>query len=73
MHYLTLIEELYQTFYEFAGEAWEEERANETHADDEIKRLIAEIARRMIQVYEQRLSERKLDEERQLEDEDYDN
>jgi hypothetical protein len=73
MHYLTLIEEMYQTFYEFAGEAWEAERDDETQADYEIKRLIAVLARQLIQVYKERLAERTLDEERQLEDEEEDN
>ena len=70
MHYLTLIEELYQTFYDVAGDAWEAERDDETQADHEIKRLIALLARQLIDVYKERLSERTVDEERQLEDEE---
>lgn len=58
MHYLTLIEELYQTFYEMANGKWEDERDEETQADHEIKRLIAALARQLIQVYTERLEER---------------
>ena len=58
MHYYTLIEELYQTFYEFTEGKWEDERDNETQADHEVKRLIAAIARQLIQVYQERLAER---------------
>jgi hypothetical protein len=58
MHYYSLIEELYQAYYNIAGERWEEERDNETQADHEIKRLIAALARQLIQVYQERLEER---------------
>lgn len=69
MHYLTLIEELYQTFYEFAADKWEDERNDETQADHEIKRLIATMARQMIHIYQERLAEKVLE---QQEDEDHD-
>lgn len=58
MHYYSLIEELYQAFYNIAGDKWEEERDDETQADHEIKRLIAALARQLIQVYQERLAER---------------
>ena len=58
MHYYSLIEDLYQAYYNIAGERWEEERDNETQADHEIKRLIAALARQLIQVYQERLVER---------------
>lgn len=58
MHYYTLIEELYQAFYNVAGDRWEEERDEETQADHEIKRLIAALARQLIQVYQERLDEK---------------
>lgn len=58
MHYYSLIEELYQAYYNIAGDRWEDERDNETQADHEIKRLIAALARQLIQVYEERLVER---------------
>lgn len=58
MHYYSLIEELYQAYYNIAGERWEDERDNETQADHEIKRLIAALARQLIQVYQERLAEK---------------
>jgi len=69
MHYYSLIEELYQAYYNIAGERWEEERDNETEADHEIKRLIAALARQLIQVYQERLVER---ERERAEDEEND-
>jgi hypothetical protein len=69
MHYYSLIEELYQAYYNIAGERWEEERDNETQADHEIKRLIAALARQLIQVYQERLVER---ERERAEDEEND-
>ena len=63
MHYLTLIEELYQTFYEFTDGKWERERDDETQADHEVKRLISALARQLCQVYQETLAERVQEEE----------
>jgi hypothetical protein len=58
MHYLTLIEQLYQAFFEVTDGNWDCERDDETQADHEIKRLIAALARQIAQVYQERLDER---------------
>lgn len=67
MHYYTVIEELYQTFFELAGEKWVDERDNETHADQEIKRLIEATARQLIRVYQERLAERAQEQQEECE------
>lgn len=70
MHYLTLIEELYQAFYNVVGDRWQDERDDETQADHEIKRLIAAIARQLIQVAEEHLAQK---EREQAEDDENEN
>jgi hypothetical protein len=63
MHYLTLIEELYQAFYDLTDGKWEDERDNETEADYEIKKLIGALAHQLTQVYRERLVERAQEQE----------